>query len=196
MISQVEAQKTSECVRRLKMGERAAFDEIVAIYKKRAFSCVYGVVGNVEDTKDIVQEGFLKVYAHIAGFRDESKFFTWFYRILINLARDFLRKKVRANKTFVAPFESDDGEARPLEVADESLSPERLVLGKELESQLDEAVSALPGNQKLAFCMKYREGYKVKEIAEVLRCRPSTVKVHLFRACAAVHQRLEPYLKK
>lgn len=196
MKNEQSLERSQDCVRRLQEGERAAFDELVEMYKRKAFSLVFNIVGNVEDARDIVQEGFLKVYTGIVGFRSEANFFTWFYRILVNLSRDHLRRKMRAKKVFVAPVVGDDEEERPVEIEDETLSPERLVLTKELGSLLDQAVNALPGNQKMAFCMKYYEGMKVQEISGVLKCRPSTVKVHIFRASEAVARKMEPYLKK
>ncbi len=189
--------RTQECVRRLKEGDRGAFDELVQMYKGRAFASAYGMVGNAEDAKDIVQEAFIRVYTGIAGFRGESGFFTWFYRILINLCRDHLRKKVRTQKIFLDPVEDPQEEASSTpEVSDDSQNPGRAVLEKESRMLLEQAVRRLPQNQRAAFVMRYFDGLKTAEIAAAIGCRPATVKVHLFRACQAVAQRLAPYLRK
>ena len=197
-MSHAEAEKSLECIKRLQEGDRCAFDELVVMYKKRAFSLVFNILGNVEDAKDIVQEGFLRVYTGIKSFRGDAKFLTWFYRILINLARDYIRKRIRSRKLFCS-FESTqekEEDANPPEPGDETLNPGKLVLNKELGLLLDRAVSELPGNPRTAFCMKYYEGMKIEEISKILECRASTVKVHLFRAAQALQCKLEPYLKK
>ncbi len=197
-MSYSEAREELSVIRRIKEGDRYAFDELVDTYKRKAFSLVFNIIGNVEDTKDIVQEAFIRVYAGIKNFREDSRFLTWFYRILINLARDHIRKKVRARKLFCS-FETTQEageEPDPPEYPDETLNPAELVLNKELGAVMDRAVGELPGNQRAAFCMKYFEGMKTEEISKILECRVSTVKVHLFRATQALRCKLEPYLKK
>lgn len=183
---------------RLKAGDRAAFDEFVAAYKGKAVSWVFHMVGNTQDAGDIVQEAFVRVFTGIGRFRGEAKFATWFYRILVNLSRDHIRRRARAGKIFIEKkYDGDEDDRDPAaEIGDESMSPGRFVLNQELGGLLDRAVAKLPEKQKAAFCMKYLDGIPAKEIAEILGCRAATVKVHIFRALCALRGTMEPYLKK
>jgi len=167
---------------RIKTGDEDAFQDLVSRYKKKAFGLCYSIVGNVEDAKDILQIAFIKAYKGINKFGKRSSFYTWFYRILVNTAQDFLRKKAK-EKT--EPFEF---------AADFTMNPERRVMDQELKRLLDEAVSQLSENQRISFVMKHSSGMKIDEIARILNCRPATVKIHLFRAVKNIKNKLGPYL--
>ncbi|MFH0876931.1 MAG: sigma-70 family RNA polymerase sigma factor [Candidatus Omnitrophota bacterium] len=189
--------KANDCVRRLQGGERAAFDELIQAYKHKAYGVVYRIVGNVEDAQDVLQEAFLRAYANIGQFRGEARFSTWLYRILINLARDALRKKIRTRRFFDPKLERQDQEQDVLaNMPDGSMNPRQLALEKEKTVLLQRAVTRLSEKQRLAFCLKYFEGHSTEEVAFIMHCRPATVKVHLFRASQALQRALGFYAKQ
>lgn len=167
---------------RVRTGDEDAFQVLVSRYKERGFRVCYSMVGNVEDAKDILQIAFVKAYKGIDKFRKRSSFYTWFYRILVNTAQDFLRKKAK-EKT--EPFES---------AADTAANPEKKVMDEELKRLLDEAISRLSERQRISFVMKHSNGMKIEEIARILNCRPATVKIHIFRAVKNIKNKLGPYL--
>ena len=186
-----EATKEKSLVVRLKEKDRAAFDELVRLYRGRGFAIVYNILGNAEDAKDVLQEAFVKVFFNIKGFKQEAKFSTWFYRILVNCSRDFLRKRKRQDKFFIkSQFEEEDKEPQ---IPDSHLGPSKMVINKELSDRLEEAVSGLPEKQKICFILKHQNGLNNQEIAETLNCGLSTVKVHLFRAVRNLRIRLAFY---
>lgn len=192
-----EALTEEDRVSRLKAGDRAAFDEFVAAYKVKAVSWAFHMVGNTQDAGDIVQEAFLRVFTGIEHFRGDAKFATWFYRILVNLSRDHIRRRARSGKIFIERRDDGEDDRDPVdEAADETMNPRRLAMNEELGVLLDRAVAKLPEKQKAAFCMKYLDGIPVGEIAGILGCRAATVKVHIFRALCALRGRMESYLKK
>src|SRR5690606_12045103 len=82
-------------VERVQRGDRDAFRTLVERYQRRLFSVAYGMVRNKEDAMDVVQDAFIKVHRHISNFQGSSSFYTWAYRITVNLCIDFLRKRSR-----------------------------------------------------------------------------------------------------
>lgn len=187
----------SELISRIKEGNRTAFEILVNIYKEKAFGLAFSIVGNVEDAKDIAQEAFIRVYNNIGQFRGEASFFTWFYRILVNLSKDYLRKNKYAKYSLSEPVVKDDEEKEIfIEIRDLSYSPKKILLNKELDRMIDLAISKLPHKQRLTFTLKHLQGLKIDEVAKILNCAQATVKVNLFKAVRNLRKQLEPYLKE
>lgn len=184
-----------DLVRRSREGERRAFDELLRLYRVRALGFVTAMIGNFDEAKDILQEGFLRAYEHIGGFRGDAKFQTWLYRILVNLTRDKIRRNRRARKIF-EPMDDSRGEGEePREFADNSRNPQKEFLCREAAGLIDEAIRELPEQQRLVFSLRHIDGMKLGRIAEVLGCRTGTVKAHLFRATQALRSKLAFYAR-
>jgi RNA polymerase sigma-70 factor (ECF subfamily) len=181
----------SGLIERAKNGERQAFDSLVDMHKEKAFGLAFSFIGNVEDAKDVLQEAFVKAYVGIINFRGSSSFYTWFYRILVNQCKDFLRKKRARSGVFLDPLPSleEDGDNAP-EAVDSSPGPSQMALNSETRQLINEAVSGLPEKQKAVFILKHIQGMKLNEIADVVGCSESTAKVHLFRAIRGLRCRL------
>lgn len=174
-------------------GERAAFDNLVALYRQKGLGIAYNLTGNFEDAKDVLQEAFIKVYLNLKGFREKAKFSTWFYRIVVNCGLDFLRRRKTASRVFIGrPLLDEEGNEK--ETADQRYDPAKLTLNQELREKLDEKIAGLPGKQRLAFTLKHQNGLSNQEIAEVLGCGIATVKVHLFRAARRLQEELSGYV--
>src|SRR2546425_13283557 len=91
----------AQLVARCQRGDSAAFDELVVRYRTRIYSMIYNMVRNEEDAWDLAQDGFLKAWKSIGRFKGESAFYTWLYRIVMNVTIDWLRKKrVHADTEF------------------------------------------------------------------------------------------------
>ena len=187
-----------DCLRQVKDGHRSAFDPLVRMYKGKAMGLAYRLLGSVEDAKDVTQEAFVKAYSQIESFRGESSFQTWFYRILVNLARDCIRRRMRTRKIFWTQDTGGDSDAPSIldSVSDPRASATGPVLAKELGQVMARHIQALPQQQREAFVMRYVEHMSVSDIAHVLECRPSTVKVHVFRAVGTLRNKLSPYMKR
>src|SRR5439155_21241953 len=82
-----------ELVRRCQAGQSEAFDELVTRYRTRVFAMIYNMVHNEQDAWDLAQESFVKAWKSIKRFRCHSSFYTWIYRIVMNVTIDWLRKK-------------------------------------------------------------------------------------------------------
>lgn len=184
----------SALIEDVKSGSRAGFDILVALYQQKGFGIAYNLVGNIEDAKDVLQEACIKMYVNIKAFQARAKFSTWFYRIVINCALDFLRKRKRANKVWVEVDSGDENKPANLEVSDVSFEPARLRLAKEFAQKLEEGLGGLSKMQRLCFVLRHENNLAIQEIAQTLNCRPATVKVHLFRAGENLRKRLGPYI--
>lgn len=179
----------------VRAGQRASFDILVSHYQPKGLGIAYTLVSNIEDAKDILQEAFIKMYIHIKGFEGRSRFSTWFYRIVINCAFDFLRKRKRANKIFVEVESSDEDKKESVEVSDLRFEPAKAGMAKELAQKLEDAVNTLPKMQKACFVLRHQNSLSIQEIAEALKGNPATVRVHLFRAVGNLRKSLAAYLK-
>lgn len=172
-----------QIMEKIRRGDKEAFHYLVSQYRNKGFGLCYSIVGNVEDAKDILQDGFVKVYTNIKYFKGESSFYTWFYRILVNACRDFLRKNSRKKTSNIDNHALSQGPAGNPAVK------------QEIREELASAVSSLPEKQRLCFIMKHMRGLKIDEIATVMKCKPSTIKVHLFRAVGKLRKGLKEYTR-
>lgn len=184
-----------ELVERLKGGDRTAFKQLVDKYKRKSYNIAYTLVENKEEVKDILQEAFVKVFYSINSFRQDASFSTWFYRILVNLCKDCLRKRSKQFVSIDATFETEEGQdMKATEIADLKENPASTLLNKETGVMINKALNKLPEKQKLAFILKHINGLSIEEISNSLGCSISTCKVHLFRAVRALRKELAPYL--
>ncbi|QAT16488.1 RNA polymerase sigma factor RpoE [Candidatus Velamenicoccus archaeovorus] len=194
MTTSADAQRSLECVRRFQEGEKAAFDELVRMHQRQAYGFVYSLIGNVEDAADILQEGFLRAYEGLGRFRGESGFKTWFYRILINLTRDMLRRRGRSRKLFSYSLDEEDENGAAKSVPDATWRPDKAAQEHECESVLNGALCELSDRQREAFSLRYFQGLKTEEVAHILGCGVPTAKVHIFRAVRHIGRIMGPYM--
>jgi RNA polymerase sigma-70 factor, ECF subfamily len=179
-----------EIIERIQGGDEQAFAILIDQYKERAMRQAYFYCQNWEDAKDISQKAFIKAYRKIRGFRGQANFYTWFYRILINSARDFQRRQWWF-RWRVQPRQTEEGVWDPLnQVVDTSPRPLAVTMDKELLSQLDIFLAGLPSAQHDVIVLRYGEELSLEEIAERLGKAIGTVKAQLF----AVHQKLRKKL--
>ncbi len=186
-----DMQKERELIERVKRGERSAFDALVDIYRDRGFAIAYGLVRNHEDAKDVLQEGFIRVYLNIKSFRSEAKFATWFYRILVNAAIDFLRRRNRKESVFMHVLLDEYGGT--IDAPDQHSEPRQIIQAREFTADLEHCLSALPEKQRICFILKHQNGLDNKQISRITGCGLSTIKVHLFRAARRLRRILFYY---
>ena len=119
---------------------------------------------------------------------------TWFYRIVVNCSWDILRNKKRTRRLIADPVKDQKG--GELEAVEGEQLPDKLLLRSELQEQLDLSIEKLSEKQKKCFILKYKSNLNTLEIAAILKCNSSTVKVHLFRAVKKLQEDLLPYIKR
>jgi RNA polymerase sigma-70 factor, ECF subfamily len=150
-------------------GEREAFDLLVERYQRDVYRLCYRYLGNHEDANDMAQEAFFKAYRGIHGFRGDSAFATWLYRIAVNSCLNFRAARKPAE-------ELPEGLPDPRERA-----PERL-LEEEQQRQIRAAVSRLPEKQRATLILKIYHELSHEEVAKILGSTVGTVKANLFHA--------------
>jgi RNA polymerase sigma-70 factor (ECF subfamily) len=163
-------------------GDNTAYRGLVEKYQGRVYSMVYGMIRNREDARDIAQEAFIKAFRNLGTFRLESSFYTWLYRIAMNLAIDHTRKRKRREASgFDEQIASRDDDGGIAEIHHED-SPRRQLERKQLFATIMEAMDKLPEDQKQVILLRELEGLSYKEIADVMGIPEGTVMSRLFYA--------------
>jgi RNA polymerase sigma-70 factor (ECF subfamily) len=173
-----------DLVKRCQDGETKAFDELVTRYRTRVFGMIYNMVHNEQEAWDLSQDSFVKAWKSIRQFRGRSSFYTWIYRIVMNVTIDWLRKKqVRAGGA-----EFDDAiQLKEIDPASktvpkpDALPYERMQRG-EIRAQIDNAIGQLSPDHRAVILMKEIDDMQYHEIAETLGCSIGTVMSRLFYA--------------
>lgn len=173
-----------DLVRRCQAGDTKAFDELVTRNRTRVFSMIYNMVHSEQDAWDLAQDSFLKAWKSIERFRGQSSFYTWIYRIVMNVTIDWLRKKhvkgAGAEFDDATLLKEVDPASKTVPKA-EALPYETMERG-EIRGRIDQAIAQLSPEQRAVILMKEVEGMQYHEIAEALGCSIGTVMSRLFYA--------------
>jgi len=170
--------------------EPGAFDLLVERYQERAYRIAWSIVRDREDAKDCAQEAFLRLHESAGTFAGQSKFSTWFYRILVNCCLDNRRRGRGWRRLLVWRDAADDErDEDPIERHPAPMEDPGAHVDEERQlSQLWDAVDRLSPRQRAVVLLQCREGLATKEIAEVLDMSEATVRVHLHRAFASLRR--------
>jgi RNA polymerase sigma-70 factor, ECF subfamily len=180
-----------ELVALARNGNHKAFEELVERHKQKAYRIAFDFSRDREEAKDLSQEAFLRAYTHLGNFDGRSAFYTWFYRILVNICLDYKRRKQR---TATEEFnETVENQLEPSHVSQRPPAPDQLALAGQLSRKVSDALDALPPKQRTAFILKNNQGLSIKEIAEMMQTAEGTVKVHLHRAVTALRHSLAEF---
>ena len=192
------AKGDDDLVQRIQAGESGAFRALFDKYHRRAFAVAMGVVKNEEDALDAVQEAFVKVHKNIHKFEGSSSFYTWLYRIVMNVSIDHVRKSSRRkNLDFderALHEESEvagDGALVP-NVTD--ANPGKAALRRELGNAIERALHDLPEHHRAVIVLREIEGMSYEEMAEALEVPKGTIMSRLFHARKKMQEALAPYL--
>lgn len=182
-----------ELVERARAGDDEAFRGLFERYHRRAYSLAYGVVRNPDDALDVVQDGFIKAHRHIGKFEGSSSFYTWLYRIIMNLAIDHLRRTRRVRSVDFNDAVSHDSSA----VGEDSLLPRLLdenpgktLIRKEMREHMETALAGLSDNHRAVLVMRELEGMSYEEMAQAMRCSKGTIMSRLFHARRNMQKKL------
>jgi RNA polymerase sigma-70 factor (ECF subfamily) len=189
------ARTDKELVARVQRGDKAAFDLLVRKYQHKVASLISRFVKDQSEVMDVSQEAFIKAYRAIHGFRGESAFYTWLYRIAVNTAKNYLASRSRRPPS----SDIDNMDAENFGSADalrEMDTPERLLMRDQLQELVFETLESLPDELKTALSLREFEGLSYEEIAEAMRCPVGTVRSRIFRARAAIDKAIAPLMKQ
>jgi RNA polymerase sigma-70 factor (ECF subfamily) len=173
-----------DLVKRCQAGDTEAFDQLVTRYRTRVFSMIYNMVHNEQDAWDLAQDSFVKAWKSIKRFRGRSSFYTWIYRIVMNVSIDWLRKK----QVKGAGAEFDDAiQLREIDPASKTVPkadalPYETMERTEIRRRIENAIAQLSPEHRAVILMKETEEMQYHEIAEALGCSIGTVMSRLFYA--------------
>lgn len=171
-------------------GDNNAFEELIYRYDKAVLSIALRYVRNPDDAKDVYQEVFIRVFRGLKNFQFKSEFSTWLFRITTNVCLTYISGSKENLR--VSLSDDDSEEERNNDLMYEGISPEEETTSKNLREIVDNAVESLSPKQKMTFVLKHYEGYKIREIAEILNCKEGTVKKYLFDAVNNLKKKLKP----
>ncbi|MHA3773866.1 sigma-70 family RNA polymerase sigma factor [Verrucomicrobiota bacterium sgz303538] len=172
-----------ELVARAQTGDAEAFNELVTRYRNRAYAMIYSMVRNEQDAWDLAQDGFLKAWKSIGRFRGQSSFFTWLYRILMNVTIDWTRRKqIESGTEFDDTHGLRDIAPGALTAPKDELQPVVKLSDKEIRARIDSAIERLSPEHRQAIVLREIEGMEYQEIADVMDCSIGTVMSRLFYA--------------
>ena len=182
-------------VARVQQGDKTAFDLLVRKYQHKLAKLISRYVRDRREVEDVTQEALIKAYRAIGGFRGESAFYTWLYRIAVNTAKNYLESQGRRPP-------GADMEIEVAELANgganlrEQATPERQMLTDEIADTVRRTIEGLPEDLRTAITLREIEGMSYEEIAQVMDCPIGTVRSRIFRAREAVDQELRPLLEE
>ncbi|MBK9098582.1 MAG: sigma-70 family RNA polymerase sigma factor [bacterium] len=184
----------TELIIQAQKGNQNAFEELVYRYDRNVLSVTLKYANNEDDAKDLYQEVFIRVYRGMKNFRFQSEFSTWLFRITTNVCLTYKSRskehlKVSINNDY---DDEEQGVSSSPELVYEGSSPEEISSGANIGELVNEAVESLAPKQKMTFILKHYEGYKIREIAEMMNCKEGTVKKYLFDAVQNLRKKLSP----
>ena len=172
-------------------GDSAAFEELIYRYDKNVLSIALRFVKNNDDAKDIYQEVFLRVFRGLKNFKFKSEFSTWLYRITTNVCLTYKQKQKKHNYVSINNDDEENTGYNDSFEDENSFTPDKIFNDSEISSHVNNALENLSSRQKMIFILKHYEGYKIKEIAEIINVGEGTVKKYLFEAVHKLREQLQ-----
>lgn len=175
-------QSEQALIKRCKDGDLKAFEDLISKYETKVFNITFRMLGDYTEAEDVSQDILIKVFKSIKGFKEQSSFYTWLYRITVNECLDMIKKKKKtAAYSLDAPLETEKEEMKR-EIEDTGESVEDKVERNELRKYLAEAMGTLSNEHKAVIVLRDIQGFSYEEIAEIVKCPPGTVKSRINRA--------------
>jgi RNA polymerase sigma-70 factor (ECF subfamily) len=174
----------------LKRGEDQAYRQLVRKYQAKLVNIAYGITLDKEESLDIVQDVFLKVFTGINRFEGKSTLYTWIRRITINESLNWRRKWKRRFRWHHQSIDSEE-QKTSRELGTSETGPERTYQKKELEKILNKGLNMLPDKARTVLILKEVEGLSYEEIGALLKIKKGTVSSRIFYA----REKLKEYLR-
>jgi RNA polymerase sigma-70 factor, ECF subfamily len=184
--------RDEEIVALCQQGQSEAFELLVRRYMQKAFRIALDFTHDTEEAKDLSQDAFLRAFSRIKQFDGRSSFYTWFYRLVVNLCLDHTRRKGRV--VWERLEKETEGGTEPVELVDRSSMPDGEAIADEAKRRADQTLSAMPNKQRTAFLLRNHQGLSIPDIAKVMKTTEGTVRVYLHRAVAALRQSLVEFV--
>jgi RNA polymerase sigma-70 factor (ECF subfamily) len=184
--------RDEEVVAQCQKGEGQYFEILIRRYMEKAFRIALDFTHDTEEAKDLSQDAFLRAFSRIKQFDGRSSFYTWFYRLTVNLCLDHTRRKGRV--IWERLEKEADGALETVELMDDSGTPDQDAMAGEAIRRVDQTLDAMPKKQRTAFLLRNHQGLSITDIAKVMKTTEGTVRVYLHRAVAALRQSLVEFV--
>ena len=170
-----------ELIEKVRSGDHDAFEPLVREHQKKVYNLALKLLRDPDDAEDAAQESFIKAYTSLDGFRADSRFSVWLYRITYNICLDFLRRKKRENEVSLST-DDDEGREMELQIPDERSSPEKEYEKAELRALIREGLDTLTPEHRQILIMREISDMSYADIASALGLSEGTVKSRISRA--------------
>ena len=184
--------RDEELVVLCQQGRSECFEPLVRRYMQKAFHIAFGFTRDTESAKDLSQDAFLRAFSRLKQFDGRSSFYTWFYRILVNLCLDHARHNGKVSWQSLDDLSEKSNEQRQL--VDDRFRPEQAAIAGEASRRASETLQAMPNKQRTAFLLRNDQGLSIADVAKVMKTTEGTVRVYLHRAVAALRQSLVEFV--
>jgi RNA polymerase sigma-70 factor (ECF subfamily) len=185
-----EQTSDQQLVQRVQRGDRRAFDLLVLRYQQRIVKLIMRYVRDPAEAQDVAQEAFIKAYRALPGFRGESAFYTWLYRIAINTAKNHLAALQRKPVDYEIDLQDPANYELNAQLRDEE-TPEGLAMQEELRRTVERTIASLPDDLRTAIMLRELDGLSYEEIASAMDCPVGTVRSRIFRAREAIDRSID-----
>ena len=175
-------QEEREIIEKVLSGDTEAFEALVIEHQSKVYSLALRMVGNEEDARDMAQEAFIRAFNSLTGFRGDSKFSVWLYRLTSNICIDFIRSRAKKRTVSMTWTDEDGDDAGELEVPDERFSPEAQLERTLTRESVRRGLDSLSPQYREILLLREINGLSYDEIGEALGIEPGTVKSRIFRA--------------
>ena len=175
-------QEEREIIEKVLSGDTEAFEALVIEHQNKVYSLALRMVGNEEDARDMAQEAFIRAFNSLTGFRGDSKFSVWLYRLTSNICIDFIRSRAKKRTVSMTWTDEDGDDAGELEVPDERFSPEAQLERTLTRESVRRGLDSLSPQYREILLLREINGLSYDEIGEALGIEPGTVKSRIFRA--------------
>lgn len=191
-----QAQDAATVARTL-AGDAGAFDTLIEKYQRRAVSVSYRLLGNINDAMDVCQDAFIRAFKSLDTLKEPGRFGAWLMRIVGNLSLNFRRGRKQHLSLSTGESEEEERPAGWL-AADENSSPSgaAAAISEETQRLVNQAMTELPEQQRLALVLFAIEGLPQKEVAQIMECSVEMVKWNVFQARKALKEKLSEYLEE
>ncbi len=185
-------------VKQAQMGDQKAFEMLVVKYRRRIERLIGRMVRDVDLVEDIAQDTFIKAYRALPGFRGESAFYTWLYRIAVNTAKKALMQMYRDPLVMSSSLNKNEDEEDDKPAVDAQLTdgetPESLLASQQIADTVNQAIEGLSEDLRQAITLREIDGMSYEDIAQLMQSPIGTVRSRIFRARESIAQKLQPLL--